>query len=90
MSKELASELEPSDVPWIPRIIAADSKINPPHYQQNGFETIDVIEAWDLNFRLANVVKYISRAGKKDDTTYLEDLQKAMWYLDREIKRLMG
>lgn len=63
--------------------------INPNHYKQHGIETIDIIEAWDLNYRLGNVVKYISRAGLKDSTTvtnmYLEDLKKARWYLDREI-----
>ncbi|WP_270433490.1 DUF3310 domain-containing protein [Anaerostipes hominis (ex Lee et al. 2021)] len=41
----------------------------------------------DLIFCLGNAVKYISRAGKKDPEKYKEDLQKAMWYLDREIKK---
>ena len=63
--------------------------INPNHYKQHGIETIDIIEAWELNYRLGNVVKYISRAGLKGSTTvtnmYLEDLKKARWYLDREI-----
>ena len=45
-----------------------------------------VIEAWDLKFNLGNVVKYISRAGKKMDI--VEDLRKAHWYLSREIKKL--
>jgi hypothetical protein len=36
-----------------------------------------------MNFNLGNTVKYISRAGKKDDV--LQDLKKARWYLDREI-----
>lgn len=57
------------------------------HYRKDtGFEAIDVIEAWELNFNLGNTVKYISRNGKKDPNKYIEDLEKARWYLDREIK----
>jgi transposase-like protein len=57
---------------------------HPPHYKVGGIETIDFIEAKDLNFRLGNVVKYVARAGKKNSNP-LEDLKKARWYLDREI-----
>ena len=58
------------------------------HYRAtSGFEAIDVIEAWRLNFNLGNSVKYICRAGIKDESKSLEDLEKAKWYLDREIKR---
>jgi len=60
---------------------------HPSHYRKDtGFETIDVIEAWGLNFNLGNVVKYVSRNGKKDPDEYILDLEKARWYLDREIK----
>ena len=61
---------------------------HPRHYggEGNPYEAIKVIEAWDLNFSLGNVVKYISRAGKKNET--LEDLEKASWYLDRAIQNL--
>lgn len=58
----------------------------PSHYVSGGIETIDFIEAKELNFRLANVVKYVSRAGKKSDNR-LQDLMKAQWYLDREINK---
>lgn len=58
--------------------------INPQHYTSGGIETIDFIEAKELNFHLGNVVKYVSRAGKKGDRT--EDLKKALWYLMREIE----
>lgn len=58
---------------------------HPAHYKRGGLETIDVIEAWGLGFHLGNCVKYISRAGLKGSR--LEDLQKARWYLDREIAR---
>lgn len=58
---------------------------HPKHYggKDNPYETIKVIEAWGLNFNLGNVVKYISRAGKKD--FLIQDLEKAKWYLEREI-----
>jgi hypothetical protein len=64
----------------------SDPVHNPPHYKSGGIEVIDVIEAFDLNFRLANVIKYVLRAGRKGDA--LEDLEKAAWYLDREIDKL--
>lgn len=57
----------------------------PKHYQTNsGMQPIDVIEAFGLNFCLGNAIKYICRAGKKGDKN--EDLQKAIWYLQRELK----
>ena len=61
---------------------------HPEHYggKDNKYEAIKVIEAWNLGFCLGNTVKYISRAGKKDDT--IQELQKALWYLKREIKKL--
>ena len=67
-------------------------KVNhPDHYggEGNPYEAIKVIEAWDLNFYLGNVVKYISRAGKKSENN-IEDLKKAEWYLNRYIKLLLG
>ena len=65
-----------------------ESKIDhPSHYRANtGVEAITVIEAWGLNFNLGNVVKYISRAGHKLD--HAEDLEKALWYLQREVNRI--
>ena len=56
---------------------------HPEHYTSGGIETIDFIEAKDLNYRLGNVIKYVSRAEKKGDP--LRDLRKALWYLQREI-----
>lgn len=61
---------------------------NPSHYTDGGIETIDFIEAKNLDFYLANVVKYVSRAGKKDPEKTLEDLEKAEWYLKRKISKL--
>ena len=64
---------------------------HPPHYRQDsGLEAIDAIEAWDLNFNLGNVVKYVCRAGVKSSDTRLEDLEKALWYLTRELENAKG
>ena len=60
---------------------------NATHYEiYSGLEAIDVIEAWDLNFNLGNVVKYVCRAGLKDKSDREEDIQKALWYLTRELQ----
>lgn len=63
---------------------------HPSHYggAENVYEAIKVIEAWELDFHLGNTVKYISRAGKKNQEKELEDLLKAKWYLDRKIENL--
>ena len=58
---------------------------HPSHYNQ-GIETIEYIESWSMNFNIGNVIKYVTRAGYKDNQ--LEDLKKAMWYLQREIDRI--
>ena len=65
-------------------LLATDPVNHPPHYKSGGIETIDFIEAKDLNYRLGNVVKYVSRAGRKN-TDPVQDLEKAAWYLQREI-----
>ncbi len=54
---------------------------HPSHYQGNKFEVIDIIEDYKLDFCLGNAVKYILRAGKKDDI--IQDINKAIWYLER-------
>ena len=61
---------------------------HPEHYGDGKYEAINVIEAWSLGFSLGNVVKYISRAGKKDPEREIEDLEKAKWYLERHIQNL--
>jgi hypothetical protein len=63
---------------------------HPQHYggENNTYEAIKVIEAWNLDFCLGNAVKYISRAGKKDASKELEDLNKAVWYLNRRIEQI--
>ena len=62
---------------------------HPEHYlKESGFEVIDVIEAWNLNFSLGNALKYIARAGKKDPEKQKQDLEKAVWYIERTISNL--
>ena len=58
---------------------------HPNHYTDGKIEVIDYIEDKEFNYHLGNAIKYISRAGKKGD--YTTDLKKAIWYLEREIKR---
>lgn len=55
------------------------------HYA-GSVEPIDLIESQQLNFNRGNIIKYVSRAGKKDSER--DDLQKALWYLEREIGNL--
>lgn len=61
---------------------------NPTHYGgvNNVYEAIKVIDNWDLGFSLGNAVKYISRAGKKNPDKEIEDLKKAIWYIEHHIK----
>ena len=63
---------------------------HPDHYggKENSYEAIKVIDAWGLGFHLGNVIKYISRAGKKDPKTLIQDLKKAAWYLEKYIEKL--
>lgn len=60
--------------------------INPPHYQDHasGIQCIQITE--HMNFCLGNAIKYIWRAGLKNNA--IEDLRKARWYIDREIARI--
>ena len=70
----------------------ADDKLelvnHPAHYggAENPYEAIKVIEAWGADFCIGNCLKYLCRAGKKDDE--YQDLLKAAWYLDRRIQQL--
>jgi len=63
-----------------------DNVNHPPHYKAHpsGVECIEITE--HLNFCLGNAVKYVWRAGLKKDA--VEDLKKAVWYINREIQRL--
>ena len=66
----------------------SDNVNHPAHYTDGKIEVIDFIEDKKLGFHLGNTVRYICRAGKKDPEKTIEDLQKAEWYLHREIQRL--
>ena len=71
------------------RTESSDNVSHPSHYADgwsNGAEVIDLTE--HLSFCAGNVVKYVCRAGRKDPDKYVEDLEKARWYLDREITRV--
>ncbi len=60
---------------------------HPDHYlKDTGHEVIDVIDAWNLDFKLGNAVKYIARAGKKDKSKTIQDLKKAVWYIEHYIE----
>ncbi|GAB2702499.1 hypothetical protein BKA24_001668 [Microbacterium marinum] len=65
---------------------STDAVNHPSHYTRfPGVEVIDLTE--HLNFCRGNAVKYIARAGAKDPAREIEDLEKARWYIDREIER---
>ena len=71
---------------------ATDIVDHPDHYggADNPYEAIKVIDAWGLGFSLGNALKYIARAGKKAGVSDVEDLKKAHWYIEHEIKRREG
>ena len=65
-----------------------DNVNHPAHYTSDTIEVIDFIDDKELGFSLGNAVKYIARAGKKDPNKTVEDLEKAIWYINHEIRRL--
>lgn len=69
---------------------SGDAINHPAHYNQGKIEVIEFIEDKKLGFHLGNAVKYISRAGKKDPAKEIEDLKKAVWYLERHIELISG
>ena len=84
-------EIEALDKDWVElpkdHVVGADLVNHPPHYTTGGIDFLDYAEAKGLteNAYLFNVVKYVSRAGKKVGSDPLEDLKKAEFYLKREI-----
>lgn len=62
------------------------SVAHPSHYNAGRIEVIEAIEDWRLGFHRGNAIKYIARAGRKDPAKEVEDLEKARWYLQREIE----
>jgi hypothetical protein len=61
---------------------------HPEYYKAKGFEAIDIIEAYELNFALGNAIKYILRADRKANKK--QDLEKAKWYLEHELDKFNG
>lgn len=68
--------------------IECDVVNHPSHYTDGNIEVIDFIEDKQLGFCLGNAIKYISRAGKKNQDKEIEDLEKAIWYINRRIFEL--
>ncbi len=68
--------------------MANDMVNHPSHYTDGKIEVIEYIEDKKLGYCLGNAIKYISRAGKKDKSKEIEDLKKAVWYINRRIKQL--
>lgn len=94
-NKDVSENLEPkypfvSSIQIDTSVDTQDNVNHPSHYggEDNPYEVIKVIEAWGLDFHLGTVIKYIPRAGKKDPKKELEDLEKALWYLQRKINLL--
>lgn len=75
-----------------PSCVTKDSPVekvdHPSHYNNGKIEVIDFIDDHKLNFERGNAVKYICRAGLKDKNKEIEDLNKAIWYIQREIQNL--
>lgn len=73
---------------WKNKKVKNDPVNHPKHYtaHPSGVECIQVTE--HMNFCRGNAIKYVWRAGEKGNE--VEDLKKARWYIDREIKRLTG
>lgn len=63
---------------------------HPSHYTSDpsGIECIEITR--HRNFNIGNAIKYLWRSGIKDESTQIEDLQKAIWYINDEIKRLQN
>ena len=64
------------------------SVTNPPWYTDGKIEVIEYIEDKKFGYCLGNAIKYISRAGKKNQDKEVEDLRKAIWYINRRIKEI--
>ena len=64
------------------------NELRPDHYKAGKGDVIDFCHNHDLNFTRGNIIKYVTRAGKKNKDKELEDLNKAKVYLEREIERI--
>jgi hypothetical protein len=81
---QVVTSSKPIVNPQIEMIEPKHDPVNhPAHYKYGGIETIDFIEAKELGYNLGNVVKYITRSDHKGNRR--QDLEKALWYLKREL-----
>ena len=82
------------ELDWGLELIGAlvpDDPVNhPSHYTKGKIEVADFIADQKLNFDRGNAVKYVCRAGSKDPNKEVQDLEKAIWYIEHEIKMLKG
>ena len=62
--------------------------IDPEHYKRLNPQPIDIVEAWGLDYHLGSALKYLSRAGHKNDE--IQDLEKCIWFIRRKIQKLKG
>ncbi len=84
LDHRLDAELTQGDL----QVSVNDPVNHPSHYTYGKIEVIDFLEDQKFPYHLGNVVKYICRAGKKDPDKTIEDLEKAVWYLNRYISLL--
>lgn len=82
--------LEFNDVPISKEYLKDDDVIKPNHYKAGDFDVIAFCQKHNLSFDVGNVIKYVTRAGKKKDNSELQDLNKAMEYLKRRIEFVKG
>lgn len=80
MKKKIQNQMKPQ----------SDSINHPAHYNSGRIEVIEAIEDWGLDYHRGNAVKYVARAGKKNPDKEIEDLQKAIWYLNRKVQLLIA
>lgn len=84
--KDITYDTMESKTPALDQLTSPDMVNHPPHYKMGEIEVIDAIEDWELDFHRANAVKYIARAPYKKN--FVEDLKKAVFYLERKIEQL--
>lgn len=80
---DASTKLPPID---LSDISSGDPVVHPDYYQGNGYEVLDIIDDFELNFNLGNVLKYVLRSGRKNSELKEEDLEKALFYLKRELE----
>ena len=83
IGRNIAAAIREAELPVTMAEPKTDPVNHPAHYKYGGIETIDFIEAKELGYNLGNVVKYVTRADHKGNRK--QDLEKAMWYLQREL-----